>query len=226
MKILGIETSSPLFSLCVTDDETLIYEVIKNREMDAKTRDAEFFLEAQKIFRTFGGEIKVIVVSIGPGMFTSLRIGLSLAKALAFTHDIPIVAVNTLDIIGIPLSFLQTPVLAAINAYHQELYAAQYRNGERILDYMLTTAAELNGLIQEQTLVVGSGVDLFKKVYPSGNAKFELIEGGFNIPLASNAVRLALPRISAEEYDNSETIEPFYIKKTDAERNYNKTHGT
>ncbi len=226
MKILGIETSSPLFSLCVNDDEKILYEMRKNRLADEKSRDAQFFVEAKRLLEYFGRDtISAIAISIGPGMFTSLRVGLGLAKGFAFTQNIPIVAVNTLDVIGLSLTFLQHQVLATINAYHQEIYAALYRSGRRLTEHLLTTPSEVKKLIRDETIVVGSGVEVFQGDKGSSkNRRLRLVSDDHLLPSATKVVRIALPKIKSGMFDDPEALEPFYIKKTDAERNYNKTN--
>jgi tRNA threonylcarbamoyladenosine biosynthesis protein TsaB len=224
LKILGIETSSPFFSLCINEDETIIHEIKRNRLAGKRSRDAQFFTEAKMLVDNFQDDIGAIAVSIGPGMFTSLRIGLSLAKGFALAQKIPVVTVNTLDVIGISLSFVGLPVLAAINAYHQEIYAALYKNGKRMTDYLLTTPLDITKTIKERTVVIGTGIEVFKKNRKALRHKnLQFIEDNFLPPSASRVVKIALPRISAGEFDVPELLEPFYIKRTDAERNYNKT---
>jgi tRNA threonylcarbamoyladenosine biosynthesis protein TsaB len=224
LKILGIETSSPFFSLCINEDETIIHEIKRNRLAGKRSRDAQFFTEAKMLVDNFQDDIGAIAVSIGPGMFTSLRIGLSLAKGFALAQKIPVVTVNTLDVIGISLSFVGLPVLAAINAYHQEIYAALYKNGKRMTDYLLTTPLDITKTIKERTVVIGTGIEVFKKNRKALRHKnLQFIEDNFLPPSASRVVKIALPRISAGEFDAPELLEPFYIKRTDAERNYNKT---
>jgi tRNA threonylcarbamoyl adenosine modification protein YeaZ len=172
LKILGIETSSPLFSLCINEDEKMMYEIRKSRQIDISSRDAQFFIEAKRLIEYFGRDkIGALAVSIGPGMFTSLRVGLSLAKGLALALNIPIVAVNTLDVIGVSMSFLHYPVLAVINAYHEEIYAALYKKGERETDYLLTTPEQVENIIKGETMVIGSGIEVFKKYHLSHNSK-------------------------------------------------------
>ncbi len=226
MKILGIETSSPLFSLCVSEDETLIYEVRKNRLIDVKSRDAQFFNEAKRVMEYFERDgIGALAVSIGPGMFTSLRVGLSLAKGLALAQSIPIVAVNTLDVMGYSIPFLSYPILAVINAYHQEIYAALYKDGKRLTEYLLTTPQEVNHIVKDKTIVIGSGVEVFRRNESALNSKkFIFFDDDFLLPTASKVVKIALPRIQSNTFDDPEFLEPFYIKKTDAERNYSKTN--
>lgn len=224
MKILGIETSSPLFSFCLTEKNTVLFEWKRNREIDKKSRDAQFFSEIQRLVRDLHG-FDAIAVSIGPGMFTSLRVGLSLVKGFAFVHNTPVVAVNTLDAIGIPLRFMEHHILAVINAYHDEVYAALYKNGERMSDYFLTTPDAVGELIHGTTYVVGSGVAVIKKARAAlENNEVVFIDDTFLLPDALKIVTLALPRLESGRFDDPERLEPLYIKKTDAERHYDTNH--
>ena len=202
----------------------MLFELKKNREADKKSRDAHFFSEIQRLVREVHG-FDAIAVSIGPGMFTSLRVGLSLAKGFAIARGTPVVAVNTLDVIGIPLGFVNHHVLAVINAYHDEIYAALYSNGERLSDYLLTTPEKIGDLIHGTTYIVGSGVSVIKE----GRTAFKrseviFVDDTFLLPDASKTVALALPRIEDGRFDDPERLEPFYIKKTDAEKHYDTTH--
>jgi tRNA threonylcarbamoyladenosine biosynthesis protein TsaB len=225
LKILGIETSSHLFSLCISDDDTIIYEVIRNRLTD-ESRDAHFFVEAKELLADCRLEtIGAIAIDNGPGMFTSLRVGLTCAKGLAISKNISVVTVKSLDVIGSSFQYSHYPVLAVINAYQGELYAALYKQKERVTDYLLTKPEGLSQLIREKTLVIGSGVDLVQKTYGQG-AHFIYSHDPFLLPSASKVIACALPRIKKKQFENIEVLEPYYIKKTDAERNYNKTNAS
>ncbi len=226
MKIVGVETSSIIFSLAVYEDDRLLYEFKRNRHAYTESRDAGLFLAAKELVDEFKPDhIKALAISIGPGMFTSLRVGLSLVKGLALAHSIPAIAVNTLDIIGIPLSYTEIPVIAVIDAFHNEIYTADYKNGKRISDYQLTTPGHVLECTQGKRIIAGPGVESFiKQDQGISNNDLIFLSEDFALPSASKLVRIALPRIKAKEYDDIEVLEPFYIKKTDAERNYNKTN--
>jgi tRNA threonylcarbamoyladenosine biosynthesis protein TsaB len=222
LKILGIETSSHLFSLCINEDDTVLHEVMRNRLKDDK-RDAHFFVEAQELLDDYGlNTIGAIAIDSGPGMFTSLRVGLTFAKGLALSGNIPVVTVKSLDVIGNTLTFSDYPVLAVINAYHGELYAALYRQRERVTDYLLTRPGKIKNLVREKTVVIGSGVDLIQKTYGQ-EPHFIYSRDPILLPTASNVIACALPRIKEKQFEDIEVLEPYYIKKTDAERNYDKT---
>jgi tRNA threonylcarbamoyladenosine biosynthesis protein TsaB len=223
LKILGIETSSPRFSLCLVEDERLIIEVKKDRQYDKTSRDGRFFSEAQGIIEAAEPEnIGAIAVCIGPGQFTSLRVGVSLAKGMAHARKIPVVGVNTLDVMGAVSGYFDLPVCATINAYHKELYAAFYEHGEKKSEYHLFKPAELRAYVKDKTIIIGSGIAVIKD-FRLFDDRFIFIEDDLYYADAYGVVKVARSRIHAQAFDDAQTIEPFYIKKTDAERNYDKT---
>ncbi len=197
--------------------------VKKSRLHDETSRDGKFFEEAEHLLgRETDIHLDAIAVAVGPGMFTSLRVGLSLAKGLALARGIPVVGVNTLDVIGVQFSFLNKPVLAVINAFHDEIYAALYKSGERVTDYTLTSPRGLGNMLQQNTIIVGSGIDVIRKHEVSYGCDYHLVDDESFFPDAARVVRSARLRIQNGQYDDPDTLEPFYLKQTDAERNYNK----
>jgi len=221
LKILGIETSSPVFSLCLNDDDTTLREFSRRREIDGHG-DAEIFNEAEILLRMVDQDkLGAIAVSIGPGMFTSLRVGLSLAKGIALVKKIPLVAVNTLDVIGLQASRPGQRTVAVVNAYRGEIYAAFYDNGQRKSDYLLTTPVELMEAVGDQAVVVGPGVEVVAGVHTS-RPRVDFERDKKYLPNAAGVIITALPRIRKGDFDDIRFLEPYYIKKTDAERNYHK----
>ena len=199
----------------------MLYEYRKRREPDG-ARDALIFEEAKHIIDSDDGmDIGAIAISIGPGMFTSLRVGLSLAKGIALAKNIPVVAVNTLDSIGIPPSYQTSPVIAVINAYRGEVYAASYEKGKLTSDYLLVTPEEVLKNLKERTILIGPGVEVISGL-AANYRNAEVRDDDCYLPNASKVVSLALPRVRQQDFDDIEFLEPFYIKKTDAERDYAK----
>lgn len=220
MKCLGIDTSGEIFSLCLREDERLLMEVRKNRFAEPGVRDAHFFAEAREMIDRMGTEpLTAVAVSVGPGMFTSLRIGISLAKALNLAWFVPVVGVNTLDIIGQSPVFAGTRVLAVINAFQGDLYAALYERRRRKSDYFAVPARVLVNKFPGRLSVAGPAATLLKKMRRRGGGKWTFIEDDSMWPSASRVVQTALPRIRRKSFDDADRLEPFYVKKTDAERN-------
>ncbi len=223
MKILGIETSSPVFSIVLADNDRTVFEIRKDRRASGSNRDAGLFDD----LRNMAGhhecrQAQAIAISIGPGLFTSLRVGLSLAKALAIAWSKPVVAVNTLDMLGISSAVIAGPVLALIDAHHNELYAARYESGKLIGGYRLTTPQELVAMISGKVTAVGSGVHRLEKYVNEWITVDHAASESFR-PDAARLIEIARPRAERQQYEDIEYLEPFYLKRTDAERNRNKT---
>jgi tRNA threonylcarbamoyladenosine biosynthesis protein TsaB len=225
LKILGIETSGPVFSLGRFDDQRLLYQVQKDRTQDPGRRDARWFDEVERLLSDpLLGQIDVLAVDIGPGMFTSLRIGLSLAKALNLARGIPLVGVTSLDAVGAAGAACGRPLLAVINAYQGEVYAARYEAGRRRGRYLLTTPGCLVNRLRVRDLVVGPGAGLMRGFRPRRSARWDVDEDPAWWPNAAAVVRAARPRLRRRSFDAPDYLEPFYIKRTDAERRQRARH--
>jgi len=220
LKCLGIDTSGDIFSLCLCEDERLLMEVRKNRSAEPGVRDAHFFAEAREMIDRLGTEpLTAVAVSVGPGMFTSLRVGISLAKALSLAWSVPVVGINTLDIIGQSPIFAGTKVLAVINAFQGDLYAALYEHRRRRSDYIAVPARVLAKKFAHPLTVAGPAAGLLKKARLPVGGKWTFIEDDSVWPSACRVIQTAGPRIHKKDYDDADLLEPFYVKKTDAERN-------
>jgi tRNA threonylcarbamoyladenosine biosynthesis protein TsaB len=104
-------------------------------------------------------DLSVVGVSIGPGSFTGLRIGLSVAKGLAHSLGIPIIAVPTLDILAFQQEHQRRPIWAVIQAGRGRLCSARYerRRGQwrRRGEFRLTTLDGFIGLLTDRCIVCG-----------------------------------------------------------------------
>ncbi|OGC39062.1 tRNA (adenosine(37)-N6)-threonylcarbamoyltransferase complex dimerization subunit type 1 TsaB [candidate division WOR-3 bacterium RBG_13_43_14] len=224
MKIIGIETSSPVFSIALADDNTMIFEIRRGRRIFGPNRDAGLFDDVRDMLKHYEqSQISAIAISIGPGLFTSLRVGLSLAKGLAISWKKPVVAVNTLDLLGTASSVIPGPLMAVIDAHHNELYAASYKAGSRISDYRLITPEALINTLSGKWTAIGSGSALLAKYHFEG-VDINYIESESFLPNAAKVIEIARPRIEQQQYERIDDLEPFYLKRTDAERNRNKTN--
>lgn len=134
MTVLALDTSTEILSLCCRRDEAF-FELTRNIDL----RHCEELLPlVDWLFRQMGlspRELDLVVTAAGPGSFTGLRIGMASAKGLAAGAGCALVSVPTLDMYG------QSPledcvVLPLIDAKKKRFYAAFYRGGRRISDYM------------------------------------------------------------------------------------------
>lgn len=136
MSVLGIETATTVCGVALVQEGILLAE----RWVDQRSVHAERLLgfvdDVLGEASLLPGDLEGVAVSIGPGSFTGLRIGLSTAKGLSMASDLPLVAVPTLDALA---SRCASPaiagehVLAALDARRDEVYARLYLAGEKHL---------------------------------------------------------------------------------------------
>jgi tRNA threonylcarbamoyladenosine biosynthesis protein TsaB len=134
MTILALDTSTEILSLCCRRDNQF-FEVTRNINL----RHGEEIIPLTNLLLEQLGlsprELDLVVSACGPGSFTGLRIGFATAQGLAEGAGCPLVSVPTLDIYG-QFPSRQTLAVPLIDAKKKRFYAALYRNGERLSDYM------------------------------------------------------------------------------------------
>ena len=157
--ILGIETSGMTSGVSISHNNILLGEIslnIKNIHSKNLANMVHELLNHCKIDNT---DISAMALSAGPGSFTGLRIGYSLAKGIAHVQNIPIIEVPTLDIWAYQQSDPGIPIMAIIDARREELYCAKYHwqkmNLVRDLDYQLIEIDQISKILTEKTLIVG-----------------------------------------------------------------------
>ena len=161
MRVLGLETSTLAGGVALVDGERLVAEYV----LDVSVTHSERLLAAvDRVLadaRWAPRDLEGVAVSIGPGSFTGLRIGVSTAKGLALALGLPIAAVPTLDAMAATVPWAALPVCAVLQARRGEVYASRYRHDgdglRREWDYLALSPGELAGRLGEPTLLVGDG---------------------------------------------------------------------
>ena len=130
-----MDSSQELLSVALAAENNVWYT-----EIDAGPRHSELLIECcDSLLKTAGlgqNELNLVLCMKGPGSFTGLRISYAAAKGLALALGIPMLALPTLDCLAHPLSVWPGIVLPAIDAKQSRFFAALYRGGTRLTDYM------------------------------------------------------------------------------------------
>jgi tRNA threonylcarbamoyladenosine biosynthesis protein TsaB len=163
MRVLALETSTLAGGVALVDGERLVAEYV----LDVSVTHSERLLAAvDRVLadaRWAPRDVQGLAVSIGPGSFTGLRIGVSTAKGLAWALGVPIAAVPTLDAMAAAVPWAALPVCPVLGARRDEVYACLYRHdGEglrREWDYLALSPAELAARLTEPTLLIGDGAN-------------------------------------------------------------------
>ncbi len=218
MTVLGIETSTRRCSVGFMadngrSDEQFLSEPRVHSEKILTLIDA--MLNKAGLERTSLG---AVAVSIGPGSFTGLRIGLSTAKGLAYARSCPIVSVPTFDGCAQALwdeGLRSKRVLVAVDARQGEHYTALYEFGSKTWQVVRPAGVSPSGRIAEQIkednagMVLTDSPDIFRA---NGSAGFE-VRTIFSYCRGSIIARLGKERLARGAGAAIEELEPFYLKE-------------
>jgi tRNA threonylcarbamoyladenosine biosynthesis protein TsaB len=161
MRLLAIETSSPAGGVALLDGDRLVAEYVLDVQVTHSERvmTAVDRLLADARWRIV--DLERLAVSIGPGSFTGLRIGLSTAKGLALALGLSIAPVPTLDAMAASLPFASLPVCPVLDARKDELYCSLYRWDGRAMrrewEHLAIAPAVLDARLSEPTVLLGDG---------------------------------------------------------------------
>lgn len=221
--ILNIETSTNVCSVSLTGETGTVLASRENTE--DKSHSALLAVFIDEVMKESGNsfdDLSAVSVSMGPGSYTGLRIGVSTAKGICYAKSIPLIALNTLDImvsgfLRSKVNFLPEKVNNAIlcpmiDARRMEVYMALYNNsGTRIRD----TSAEVidentfGELLKGNTLYFfGNGAAKFKDIITTPSAKF--IDGIY--PSAKEMGKLSYELFQQGKFVDLAYFEPFYLK--------------
>lgn len=210
-KILLIETSTALCSVALEIDGT----VVSYREDDTRQHASLTAPFVQEVLEEKGLRAKdcdAVCVSMGPGSFTGLRVGVSTAKGLCFGAGIPLLATGSLDI----LAAMARPgdwkyIVPMIDARRMEVYTTVYSPaGERlqpIAPQVITEESFAAQLAEGPVLFIGDGAEKCRTVLQSPQAAFQGC-----CPSARAMAPLAEAAWQARRFEDVAYFEPFYLK--------------
>lgn len=216
--ILHIETSTTVCSVALSGDGHLLFDKVSFEGPSHAALAGQFVEEALHEMKKAGGRLDAVAVSSGPGSYTGLRIGVSLAKGICFGYGIPLIAVPTLKLLA--YTAVQTHRLdsgalycSMLDARRMEVYAGIY---DAKLDVVRETAAEIitaesfsDYLDKSEVCFFGNGAEKCKGIITSSNAFF--IDNIY--PLASNMIYLAEEAFAMKHFEDPAYFEPFYLKE-------------
>jgi len=227
MYILGIETATRTGGVAIASEGGVLAEYTLNIEV---THSERLMSTVDRVLKDTGLSISNIDgfgVSIGPGSFTGLRIGLSTVKGLAFTTGKPVAAVPTLKALAWNTPHSRYPVCPLLDAKKKEVYAALYRyDGRELvqdLPEMVLPLAELADRVAGEVLFSGEGARLFagdiERLF-AGRAHLAPLSA--TVPSAASVAEIALDMIRAGRHTGPDDLSPMYIRRPEAELAWEK----
>lgn len=217
--ILHIETSTKVCSVALSEDGKLLYH---HEDFDGpghSETSGVYVDKALSFANSHAIPVDAVAVSMGPGSYTGLRIGVSLAKGVCYGCALPLIAVPTLKVLCVPvlLGKEELPedalLVPMIDARRMEVYSAVYDRSLKevrpIQADVVTSETYQEYLNRGPVYFFGNGAQKCQAVIQHPNARF--IEGIH--PLAKNMFPLAERSMHLKEFQDVAYFEPFYLKE-------------
>ena len=228
MIVLGIETATPQVGCALGGAEGVLASFHASRGL----RHAETLAPAVDFLRSQArlelSEVSVVAVDVGPGLFTGLRVGVATAKGMAHALRVPMVGLSSLDLLAFAVRYSPRLIGAVVDARRGEVFTALYRSVpggvQRLERPRLCSPEDLASDLlarNEEALLVGDGARRYASIL--GDAvHVEIGEVGLAYPSAAALVELAHPRAVREEFVPARELEPLYLRRSDAELNWER----
>ncbi|MBI5022482.1 MAG: tRNA (adenosine(37)-N6)-threonylcarbamoyltransferase complex dimerization subunit type 1 TsaB [Ignavibacteriales bacterium] len=228
MKLLSIETATNLCAAAVIDESAILSERSLSTPQIHSEKLVPIIDECLREANCDLSDLDGIAVSIGPGSFTGLRIGLSVAKGLSFASGKPLVAVSTLKAFAYEFYRKRKTgnaesILSLIDARRDEVYAALYDISAGGLSEVIPPAAfSLNRIFElsstgRTVLVTGDGTEKFKKYIEKVESKdasaYIIPSPGSSGASAVGVALLGIEKLKRREYEKIDLLEPLYVKE-------------
>lgn len=218
MRILGIETATKAASVSVVFDGKVLAENVRESQQsfsETLMPQVEEVIKASDAFKN----LDAVAVSIGPGSFTGLRIGLATAKALAYAWGIKIIGVPTL--LAMSYNFPNAKVVPLIDAQKNRAYYQMFEDTSQFTDLEIKPIDDIVvevGNLSGEFILCG---DVLHKIKVPLPPNVRLAPPNLKMPRASS---VAICAESLNKVDNVMNLEPLYIRRSEAEELWEKRH--
>jgi tRNA threonylcarbamoyladenosine biosynthesis protein TsaB len=232
MIVLSIDSSTESASCAVLSSEKLLGEISLNNKKQHSVVLMPLVDNLLKGLQLSIKDIDGFVVSKGPGSFTGLRIGMSMVKGLSQGSNKPFVSVSSLDALAYNLAYTDGIICPILDALRDNVYTALYSFENETLikhnDYMALHINELIEMLKElhkPVTFIGDAVDKFSSKLKESLNETYFAPSHLNLARASSLGELGLKLLEEGINDDLYTSSPIYLRKPQAEREYEKKMG-
>ncbi|WP_102349587.1 tRNA (adenosine(37)-N6)-threonylcarbamoyltransferase complex dimerization subunit type 1 TsaB [Bacillus sp. Marseille-P3661] len=221
MKALAIDTSNQVMGVAIIDGQSIIGEYITNVKRNHSVQLMPAIHDLMKAVGIQPKQLERIIVAHGPGSYTGVRIGVTVAKTLAWSLNIPIVGVSSLEVLaqnGLYFSGLVSPIF---DARRGQVYTGLYKNSQGVLqsikedqilllkDWLITLKDQ-----EEKVLFLGNDVQLHQQLITEvlGEQAVIATVSAYN-PRPSELARIGI----SKEPQEIHSFVPNYIRLAEAE---------
>ena len=229
MLVLSVDSSYSTATCALIKDDKILAEIYLN---DKKQHSVILMRLIDSILKEYEidiNDIDAFIISRGPGSFTGLRIGMATLKGLAFASKKPLISVSTLDALAYNSISFQGIICPIMDALRDNIYTCLYKNENNNLTPLIKEQClninELVTILKEQTLpiiFIGDGVAKHKEFLQENIPNSFFAPNHSNFPKASSVGELGIKKINDGVIENIDSINPIYLRKSQAEREYEK----
>ena len=216
--ILNIETSTAVCSVAISDSGQVIFNKEDHSGPNHAVKLGVYVDEALDFLDSHGLPLEAVAVSCGPGSYTGLRIGVSMAKGICYGRGVKLIAVPTLELMAVPVLLGEHPeqedalIVPMLDARRMEVYAEVLDRALRVVRPIQADIVDADTykeyLDQHPVYFFGNGAAKCMETINHPNA--HLVEG--IEPLAKNMAPLAEKRFVEGKFEDVAYFVPFYLK--------------
>jgi len=221
MKVLGIDTSGYANAIGVIDNDQILADFTFAARTDSLEKiisNIDFVLKKSNLLLE---DVQGFGVGLGPGSWTGIRVGVTVAKILAYSTNKPVSGVPTLEVLAYNARNIPALICPIINAVRDTVYAAFYRMKKgsliKVSEHYVGDLQGLSEMVKEPTVFVGTGAQAYSQLIGqalgSSGIDIEAIE---DAPKGSTVALLAANRLKRGKSDDVLSLEPLYLKESTA----------
>lgn len=232
MRVLSLDSSTEAASCAIIEDSKLLGEIIYNNEKQHSVVLMSMIDDLLSKLRLDLKDIDGYVVAKGPGSFTGLRIGMATVKGLSLSSGKPYVSVSSLDSLAYNLSYAPGLICPILDALRDNVYTRLFKNEKGELlplsDYVAISVDELIEELNKYNMPVhfiGDGTLKHRDKLTSQLSQAFFAPAHLNLTRASSLGELGLKLIHSGIVEDLNTATPIYLRKSQAEREYDKKMG-
>jgi tRNA threonylcarbamoyladenosine biosynthesis protein TsaB len=231
IRALAIETSSRVGSVALAEDgKSLAEETFEHGLVHA----AKIVPAIDALCKRLGwgsGELREIYVSAGPGSFTGLRIGITLAKTLAFatagvSTGAKVVAVPSVRVLVENSPLEARNVIVVLDAKREQIFTASFvRDADRWNEVEPAQLSSLRAMLDKSPRpvhLIGEGIPYHRKFIDAGDGEVILTDESLWRPRAGVVARLGFEKALRGEFTEAMKLVPIYIRRPEAEEKFEK----
>jgi len=212
--ILHLETATTNCSVSISKDDEIVVLKENNAASYSHSEQLHVFIkEALKEASLSFSDLDAVAISKGPGSYTGLRIGVSAAKGICFSLDIPLISIPTLQSMARQVDLKPGElVIPALDARRMEVYSCVYNNNYQEVRETRAEIINEESFVEyfgeNEVYVVGSGAEKCRGVLQHPNFIFDESV----VPSAEDMVSMAFEKFESKQFEDVAYFEPYYLK--------------